>query len=354
MKTISLICLAISAGILDSVAAARWNEFAQKADDWYRGDEGRRVASNILSHQSLQGSWPKNTDTTARFFNGDLAKIQGTFDNGATTDELRFLARAFVATKEKNYESAFRKGFEHILAAQYANGGWPQYSPPPKSYHRHITFNDNSMVRLMIFLREVTTSNLYSFVEAPLRTQARESFDRGVRCILKCQIVVNGHKTAWCAQHDETDFSPRSARSYELPSLSGSESVGIVRLLMSLDQPSRGVIDAITNAVAWFESAKLPGIKTVQETDPNSPKGWNRVVVKDESARPMWARFYDINTNKPFFCDRDGVPKPSLAEIGYERRNGYAWLGYWPEDLLAREYPAWKMKWLKPKERPAF
>jgi hypothetical protein len=34
------------------------------------------------------------------------------------------------------------------------------------------------------------------------------------------------------------------------------------------------------------------------------------------------------------------VAKHDLAEIGYERRNGYAWLGYWPRDLLEKEYPA--------------
>jgi hypothetical protein len=27
------------------------------------------------------------------------------------------------------------------------------------------------------------------------------------------------------------------------------------------------------------------------------------------------------------------------------RRNGYAWLGSWPEKLLEQEYPAWKKKW---------
>ncbi|MGH7487938.1 MAG: pectate lyase, partial [bacterium] len=39
--------------------------------------------------------------------------------------------------------------------------------------------------------------------------------------ILKCQIVVDGHLTAWCAQHDEVDFRPRNARTYELASFSG-------------------------------------------------------------------------------------------------------------------------------------
>jgi lysophospholipase L1-like esterase len=36
------------------------------------------------------------------------------------------------------------------------------------------------------------------------------------------------------------------------------------------------------------------------------------------------------------------VAKHELAAIGYERRNGYAWLGYWPARLLEKEYPAWK------------
>jgi hypothetical protein len=29
-----------------------------------------------------------------------------------------------------------------------------------------------------------------------------------------------------------------------------------------------------------------------------------------------------------------------LAEIGYERRNGYAWCGTWPAALLEKDYPA--------------
>jgi hypothetical protein len=58
----------------------------------------------------------------------------------------------------------------------------------------------------------------------------------------------------------------------------------------------------------------------------------------------MWARFYEIGTNQPIFADRDGVMKHKLSEIGEERRNGYKWLGYFPADLIAREYPAWKAK----------
>ena len=53
-------------------------------------------------------------------------------------------------TKAPRCEQAFLKGVDHILAAQYPSGGWPQFYPPSAQYHRHITFNDNSMVRVMM------------------------------------------------------------------------------------------------------------------------------------------------------------------------------------------------------------
>ena len=320
------------------------SDYLKKSDEWFRSPEAKRFTAHVLSWQSDHGSWPKNVDTTKAYV-GERGKLQGTFDNGATTEELRFLARVIEITRDTNCVAAFGRGLDSILTAQYPIGGWPQYYPPPKDkYHRHITFNDNAMVRLMEFLREVATQSRYTFVDARKREAAKRAFDRGVDCILKCQIKVNGKPTAWCAQHDEVDLNPRPARSYELVSLSGSESVGLVRLLMSLEKPSTEVMHSIETAVAWFESAKISGIKVVEVEDRNSPKGKDKTVVKDMNAKPMWARFYEIETNQPIFSGRDGVKKLSLAEIEYERRNGYAWLGYWPETLLVKDYPAWKAK----------
>ncbi|MGE5608892.1 MAG: pectate lyase [Bacillota bacterium] len=327
-----------------SFARSTAEGYLKRPDDWYRTPEAACVAANILSYQSPLGGWPKNTDTTSSPYPGDPAKLSPTFDNGATTDELRFLAKAYQVTHEDRYQQAFLKGLDYILKAQYPSGGWPQFYPPSQQYHRHITFNDRTIVRLMELLREVAGSDSYSFVDSRRRVAAREAFDRGVQCILKCQIKVNGKLTAWCAQHDENDYVPRSGRAYELVSVSGAESVDIVRLLMSLENPSPEVVHAIDAAVAWFESAKLQGIKVVDKGDPKAPKGKDKVVVEDPAAAPMWARFYEIGSNRPIFCDRDGVPKHNLAEIGYERRNGYAWLGYWPQELLAKDYPAWKAR----------
>ncbi|HJZ57039.1 MAG TPA: pectate lyase [Gemmataceae bacterium] len=346
MRTISFRLVATLAVVLLSspAFAAGPARYLNKPDDWFASEEGKRIAANILSHQSDLGGWPKNTDTTVPF-TGDRTKIQPTFDNGATTDELRFLARAFAATKDETDRTAFDKGLAYILKAQYSNGGWPQFYPPPeKTYHRHITFNDNAMVRLVEFLREVATLERYRFVADAVRKDARAAFDRGVGCILKCQVSVDGKLTVWCAQHDEKDFSPRPARTYELVSLSGAESVGITRLLMSLENPGPEVVRSVEAAAAWFVAAKLTGIRVDTVADAKSPSGKNKVVVKDPKAPPLWARFYEIGTNRPIFSDRDGVKKFDLAEIGYERRNGYAWYGTWPQKLLDEDYPAWKKR----------
>src|SRR5262245_34061924 len=122
--------------------------YLKKPDDWFAKAEAKRIADAILTHQSDLGGWPKNIDTTAAY-TGERKAIKPTFDNGATTDELRFLARIYKATEDDRYRKAFEKGLDYVLKAQYANGGWPQSHPPPaRSYPRHITFNDHAMVRL--------------------------------------------------------------------------------------------------------------------------------------------------------------------------------------------------------------
>lgn len=319
-------------------------KYLRKPDAWFKSDEAKQAAANILSYQTDRGDWPKNLDTSAQPYTGNRSELKGTFDNGATTDELRFLARIYDATHDEPYRQAFDKGLAQILRAQYPNGGWPQSYPAGKGYARYITFNDNAMVRLMEFLREVYRDDLYRFVPAERRQESRQAFDRGVECILRCQIKVDGKLTAWCAQHDERDLSARPARTYELTSLSGSESVGVVRLLMSLKEPSPEVVQAVDGAVAWFRLAALKGVRVEMRPDPKAPRGRDKIVIKDPNAPPIWARFYEIGTNRPIFSDRDGVAKRELSEIGYERRNGYAWLGYWPQKLLDEEYSAWKKK----------
>jgi PelA/Pel-15E family pectate lyase len=331
--TLSLAIVLLAAGAVATAEGAPWRAYAEKPDDWYRGPEGSRVAANILSYQSRLGDWPKNLDTSAKPYDGDPDKIRGTFDNGATVGELRFLARAYRATDKPEYRDAFLKGLDHILAAQYPTGGWPQSSPPGNGYARYITYNDNTMLNLMELVRDVSRSADFGFVDASRREAARRAFDAGLRCILKTQVTVDGEPTVWCAQHDEVTLEPRPARTFEPVSLSGAESAGLLMLLMSLDRPGPDVVRAVEAGARWFDKVKLTGIR-------QKVVNRDKVVVKDPDAPPLWARFYEIPTMRPIFSGRDSVIKYDIAEIEPERRNGYAWYGDWGAKV-ASGYARW-------------
>jgi len=304
----------------------------KKTDDWFESDAGRQALENILSWQTQYGDWPKNQDTVSRKWTGE-DRPAGTFDNGATSGELRVLARAFRITGNETYKRAFLLGFDHILAAQYANGGWPQFFPLSRGYHRHITFNDGTMIRLMEFLRDTSVREDFSFLDPDRRAAATTAVERGIDCIVKCQVRVAGTLTVWCAQHDAQTLAPTLARSYEHPSLSGAESAGVLNFLMNLEQPAPDVIQAVQAGVAWFESTKIEGYRYRRsKTEP--------ALYGAADAAPLWARFYEINTNRPIFSDRDGVIKYDIEQIGSERRGGYAWYGTWGSNVL-KSYEKW-------------
>jgi PelA/Pel-15E family pectate lyase len=319
------------------------SRYAKQTAQWFRSEEGRQIADNVLTWQSPHGSWPKNRDTASQPYRGDKDKLEGTFDNEATTGELRFLASAFRATKEPRYREAFLKGLDHILEAQYPNGGWPQFYPPGPDYPRHITFNDGAMIGLMTLLGEIARGEPpCDFVDLERRDQAEAALARGIDCILKTQIRQHGKLAVWCAQHDEKSLAPAWARAYEPPSLSGAESVGIVRFLMSVEEPTAEIIAAIEGAVEWFKSVAIYGIRVEGFIDAQGRR--DRRFVADPKAGPLWARFYELGSNRPIFLDRDSVVRYSLAEIGQERRGGYAWYGSWADELLAKDYPEWRSK----------
>ncbi|RKU24607.1 pectate lyase [Candidatus Poribacteria bacterium] len=335
---ISILCLFL----LPSSYATIPSKYAKQSDEWFRSKEGMHIADNVLTWQTPSGSWPKNKDTASKPFDGDSKDLHGTFDNSATINELRFLARAFRLTNVTRYHQAFLKGISHIFEAQYPNGGWPQYYPIGKSYHRHITFNDNAMVRILELLQDVSESSDYDFLKMEERTKAKNAVTKGIDCILRTQIKQDCKLVAWCAQHDEKTLKPTWARPYEPPSISGAESVGVIRFLMSIEEPTQEIIAAIEGAVEWFRSVTIQGIRLEKFTNTDGQE--DRRVVKDPNAAPIWARFYEIDTNRPIFLDRDSIVRYSFSEITQERRTGYAYYGGWATRLIKDEYPRWREK----------
>lgn len=329
-------------------AGVRWGEVLRQPPAWYASAEARAVAASIIQYQTLEGGWPKNTDMTQPPAAAFLAATESdhrapTIDNDATTKQLSYLAHVITAAPDATLRAAFDRGFDYLLAAQYANGGWPQYFPLRPGYYTHITYNDNAMVNVLALLHAVQAGREpYAFVELPRRERAATAVLIGIACILRTQIRQEGKLTAWCAQHDETTFAPAWARNFEPPSLSGAESVGIVRFLMSIDYPGRDISVAIEGAVQWLEAVKISGLR-VDDT-PGADGKKDRRALADPAAPPIWARFYELGTNRPVFAGRDKVIHYEFNEIERERRTGYVYLNNWPAQLLERDYPRWRAK----------
>ena len=355
-------CLAVSVGVSlaqkpDSIAtsdtAINWRDILKQKPEWYASDEAVRIANNLLLYQREIGGWHKNIDMAKRLTEKEKAEISkqkkqddSTIDNGATYTQLQYLARVYTAKKLERHKSAFLAGVDYLLKAQYPNGGWPQYYPRLTGYYKHITFNDDAMIGVIKLLNDIAKKKAaFTFVDEDRRQKAEKAVKKGIEVILKAQVVVAGKRTVWGAQHDEVTLAPAAARKFEPVSLCSRESVGIVRFLMSIDKPDVRIIEAIESAIAWFEKTKINGLRWTQQHDTTSGRGFSHVLVKDSQAPPVWARFYEIGTDRPIFAGRDAKVRYSVMEIEEERREGYAWYVSDPYKLIKEEFPAWKKKW---------
>lgn len=351
---VTMVCWPLEMSAQDAAfLKKRWSEVATRMPaDWYASEAAMEVARQVIFCQQEIGGWMKNEPYHRPLSEAQRAEVVtrrsapgATIDNGATTLEMRFLAKVYKNQGGEELRAAFIRGLNYLFEAQYDNGGWPQFYPSRGvgHYSEHITFNDDAMVNVLQLLRELDRTEEFLALELDreILKKAEAVFDAGIGCILATQVVVDGAPTVWCAQHHKDSLEPEGARSYELPSLSGAESTGIVHLLMDLEQPSREVIRAIDGAVSWFENNKLEGIALEWFEDEFGDP--DRRLIYKEDATPLWGRFCDLETMQPFFSGRDGIKKWSMDEIERERRAGYAWYTDKPVSVLKR-YPEWRKK----------
>jgi PelA/Pel-15E family pectate lyase len=328
---------------------------------WYGGKGALRQADIIVSFQTPAGGWSKNlnmttqprapgeafaTDNNNRFPSpGDFDQAAdphwhyvGTFDNDATITQMRFLAKVVTAshTRKSPYRTAFLRGLDYSLNAQYPNGGWPQVWPLEGGYHDTITLNDDAMLHVLDLMHDVAQGSPdFAWVPSGQRARAALSFHNGLLCLLAAQIQkADGRRTVWCQQHDALTLEPTSGRNYELPSATSSESASVVLFLMQLPHPNSNIVAAIRSAVAWFEQTKIMG-QSFKKTD-----GAGRQLLAAPGSGPIWARYYDLGTDRPIFGDRDQTIHDDVNELSLERRNGYGWFRDTPKRVLAR-YPLW-------------
>ena len=263
---------------------------------------------------------------------GDL----GTIDNNATIQEMRLLAVRYKETTNSNYKATFKTSFNKalnfILTMQRSTGGLPQVWPKRGNYSDHVTLNDNAMVRAMVTMMDIAnrTSPFDSdIIDDATRNKMKSALDKAVDYLLKAQIVNNGNLTVWCAQHDTANYAPRPARAYELESKSGSESAGVVWFLMNWPEQTEAIQKAVKGAIAWYKKTRVVGLYF------NKKAG----TFEQRDGNVLWYRFYEVNNDNYFFCDRDGASTKTqdFTKISEERRTGYQWAGDYGSALLSAE-----------------
>lgn len=317
-------------------------------------DDVRGIADNILLYQRSNGGWRENEDPLRLLSEAeqeqlrrDQPKNDTSLDNRNTWPQIEYLAGAFGLTGDERYRDAALRGLDFLFSTQHASGGFPHSFPSRENYRPHLTFADDILPDVLRLLRRIAAGEApFAFIDAARRQRASDAVARGEDFILRMQVRQHGEPTIWAGQYHHETLEPVGARSFELPGLVCRESVAVVRYLMSIETPSPQVIRAVEAAIVWFRRAAISGLR--YETIAAEPVkyAWHtstvdRRTLPDDTAPPLWARFYDLATSEPFLANRDGLRVATLADVERERRTGYEWYGMWPAELLERDYPAW-------------
>jgi PelA/Pel-15E family pectate lyase len=312
----------------------------------------RRLADHIVSWQMPHGGFYKETKWYANRWDGMAPRSGwsgaggvelGTIDNGATVAEILVLADVYARSGDDAYRASARKALEFLLAMQYPTGGFPQVYPARVGtvYSNRVTFNDNAMIRVLKLLDDGVRQQAPftdGFFTAAQRARMAAAIERAVGFIIAAQIVQDGVKTVWCAQHDPFTHAPATGRSFELPSKSGQESVLVIAFLMSRPQ-TPAVAAAARAGVAWYRRGAVQMKDTAFDPRSTRPGGANPFVHRPGAT--AWYRFYDLDADTGFFCGRQPTDNPpgvgkqyDIMKVGAESRYTYQWGGDYGTRIL--------------------
>ncbi len=253
----------------------------------------RNTGRALVWGQRTEGGWDHRVDVShltpdARV--PERKKGHCSFDDNISQGAVDFLMDLDETLDEPWLDDGVALGLRFLLRSQFPNGAWPQWYPLRGGYHNHYTFNDNAIndcIRVLL--------------DAHRRYGKKEYLagaKRGGGFIIVSQ--VKPPQTGWAQQYSH-DLKPAKARSFEPAAICSATSARNIRTLVDLavytgDTKYLGPIPA---ALDWLDRSKLKA--------------------------GLWARLYEVGTNKPIYGDRDGRIHYTLQEISEERRTGYSW-----------------------------
>jgi len=220
----------------------------------------------------------------------DRRKGHCTFDDDITQGAIDCLMDLDRTLDEPWLDDGVRLGLAFMLESQFPNGAWPQWYPLRGGYHDYYTFNDNTINDCIRVLLDAHRQYGWPALLAGAK--------RGGDFIIASQLPEP--QAGWAQQYSH-DMKPAAARSFEPAGVCSAVTSRNIRTLVDLAVYTKDAkyLEPIPAALAWLERSKLKA--------------------------DLWARLYEVGTNKPIYGDRDGKVHYTLEEISEERRSGYSW-----------------------------
>lgn len=279
------------------------------------------VADLIVALQNEDGGFqvlPDNYEMSQKETGLGSMKDVSSVYNGATTAELKYLAKYITANKSEDskYQDAFVKGIKYILTTQHDNGGWSMNPGSGSGFNANIEVGNKAMTEVLTLLSDIAILNNQDYVfarKAMNVDEIKSAVEKGNDFIVKSQISNNNKKSGWATQYDKSG-NVTMGHTYERESVSSYTTKDVIDYLMTIHNPSQDIKDAVESAYSWLKDVKIADKeqKVVKDTSMNN--GFDVYLVDGSGT---WASnyVYDKATDsyRPLYSDVD----PTRADQKY-------------------------------------
>lgn len=279
------------------------------------------VADLIVALQNEDGGFqvlPDNYEMSQKETGLGSMKDVSSVYNGATTSELKYLAKYITANKpeDSKYQDAFVKGIKYLLTTQHDNGGWSMNPGSGSGFNANIEVGNKAMTEVLTLLSDIAILNNQDYVfarKAMNVDEIKSAVEKGNDFIVKSQISNNNKKSGWATQYDKSG-NVTMGHTYERESVSSYTTKDVIDYLMTIHNPSQDIKDAVESAYSWLKNVKIADKeqKVVKDTSMNN--GFDVYLVDGSGT---WASnyVYDKATDsyRPLYSDVD----PTRADQKY-------------------------------------
>lgn len=279
------------------------------------------VADLIVALQNEDGGFqvlPDNYEMSQKETGLGSMKDVSSVYNGATTAELKYLAKYITANKpeDSKYKDAFVKGIKYLLTTQRDNGGWSMNPGSESGFNANIEVGNKAMTEVLTLLSDIAILNNQDYVfarKAMNVDEIKSAVEKGNDFIVKSQISNNNKKSGWATQYDKSG-NVTMGHTYERESVSSYTTKDVIDYLMTIHNPSQDIKDAVESAYSWLKDVKIADKEQEVVKDTSMNNGFDVYLVDGSGT---WASnyVYDKATDsyRPLYSDVD----PTRADQKY-------------------------------------